>query len=934
MSKSVDKGSKSNVDHVVDVGASLSSMSKIAKSAASEGRKSLDATISSIDSAAGSSQGRTFFDVDVDSSKKAFADRVSSGISGQTDESDALVKRAARSVVSTMFGRKKKRSDERQSMRPEIDHVLVDVDRRRGTVDSFYARITFSLPASGVRDGSLRSARVMRATEIDAASMRRISSLSFAGVGLISSSPGFELRLSESKVDSSLSSVSIDPSTNMRTSSDESYDSSFDGLDLSNVDRSVSLDVNTQSRASSVVGRSISPDVVVSQGDSQKKSTLAFQEIATIIPDQTSAKIIGGWAQYSVDDQSIVYGRKYTYFVVVTDNDMRESQRSRIVEVLTDGLRIPARPSKIIASSTVDGRVALTISCEDMLVDKFEIYRMGSKEAVLKEIDIIYGPSGRTSDSTSRDPIGNGFIQVGETTFDASSGASSFYDVVPRIGSSYVYRAYSVDVFGNKSESPCEITTFVSDGQYATNDLARPTLIAEIDQTSKKVRLSFGCNDDRVKMLKLSRRDVSMYQHAFTVPHEPSQISLGNVDVYNSQYNIQQSAQGYLRFLGIRLNDVDRASGWSGWSGIFDSDGSMITFIDHATRFDHTYQYSVYGIDRFGNETHHIYSNPVFVSRRPVLSTPVNFFASIGSYDDGSISGVSLSWNDANVNFTTDDLVGSQAELGDSSVRSLFQLQRKSSDEEIWRDFPLSQETSSFDPVSYGDVAEPFRPPLLEVGKQYSYRVQSFQTGSFVSNFSDVVDVIVEKPILPVTSFRARPSDAKVRPLYVMLTWDPADPSTFVDHWKISRAVINVFASKNVADVSKLSFAEFRTVMKESSRFRSRSIDDALEDTQCGFMDMDVRIGNTYYYMIEAVSKGGSVSSASYAASSLSDEVYSSKISQLIGEERVSSLSNQLVPLIIVGDPLEPQQYSSERSYGIVPSFSNPSTTVDPRFMP
>lgn len=1003
----------SNFSFFVQNAAGLRSLAIVAASAAAAARSQVQAVRNSVLDTTSNGPAdvppplRDFSDTDVSHAQDIFAVDVVSGISGFSDSTLGRLTRVARGVVNSSglsFLPKIERPDSLTGQglsAPRIDHIVVDMDKKKGTVDAFFATIKFSLPLADVVSGKTKVVRVMRASITDPTLLRRVSFLSFRGLETLRADDNrsrtknidylssIEKTTDESGVGSALSILNpIDPVTGLRTSADlkgkslsrlavsgtppspavlDDLSSFVDPDKFGGMDRSVARDLKTMQNIVIQDGPLTVDTSAVQQGGKKivldngvgvvqtralqngdfsddgivrvENNAQEFQEVALFTPRvPASPKFkMGDFAEYSFDDPSIIYGRVYRYFIVTIDKDGKPGMRSRIVEVTVDGLRVPARPSNVRAG-VINGFVSLVIDVDDQLVEKFEVYRRetetGSKFD--SEFSVISGPEGFSVEDTKQEPLKNGFSQVGEVMAGIRSGAT-FYDRAVVVGRKYTYRVYSVDIFGNKSESPFETTIFVPDRSLKQVDLLKPVMLSEVDAFTRQVKLTFHCDDPRVVWLFLGRRDLTLKQPEFTPPHQVNNIRLGSGPVFVDGAGTQQSAQGPTRFEDNHFDPGSRDT----WNGVFRNQqtGSLTVFVDRTTRVDHTYQYRLYGVDVFGNKTSAEITPPIFVFNQPLLSSPVSFSGSVEVDSSGLIRGVRMRWLDSNINFSPEDQVGSQDALADTAVRSLFQLQRRRVGEEKWFDFPLVSGDSFFDPTEILSGSSPnYRPSYLKVGETYLYRIQAFQTGNFISNFTHPVEVFVGQSVLAPVNFRARPSDPNVKPISVMLSWDTDPSSGIVDKWQIERVVVNNFAAdrlnvRNPSDFSKLEFSPFREVFRESSRFRSRVLDGGAPfflSSDHAFMDTDVKLGNTYFYRIRAVDVDGSSSSWVYKGAKMTEETFEQKVTHILDTSETSNFSDSFSSMNIKGDVFEPNIYGVHRSLSFIPEFSNPSTILEP----
>lgn len=670
-----------------------------------------------------------------------------------------------------------------------------------------------------------------------------------------------------------------------------------------------------------------STTIVVDQNNSA-----GFKEIAFVVPGvpgddfRSFIKIVGDSVQYTIDDESINFGRTYRYYLVAVDSNMKESNRSRVVEISVDGLRVPERPRNVIAH--IDKNfVTLSIAVDDQLVEKFEVFRRDLDIQLSKDFSyaatIISDRNGFISNVAQRPKQANGYVNIGEALNAAHRGGSVFRDITVKRGRKYSYRIYSVDVFGNKSESPVELEVFVVD-DVKKNDLNSPTILAEVDSATNNIKVTFFSNDDRITGYFLTRRDLSIKQNAFTAPGEVNVLKFGN----------SRNSFGSKNFEDVILRGKEHV-----WNGFFARlDKTSQVFVDQTVQFDRTYQYQIIGIDKFGNYTIPGFSRRVMVTRRPLIAAAVGLSAEL-VVSSGSVMGVKLSWEDGNLDVSPEDKIGDQDELSRTSVRTLYQIERQKLGEGIWKEFPMTQDTEFFDVVNdFAPSAEgqSFRPEFPEKGARYSYRIQAFQTGSFISNFTEPVDILVDSPPATPLNFQLMNPDTKVRPFYVMINWDTDPSSGVVDHWDIERAVVNNFAAdrlnlKNPGENKDLDFKTFRTVFRESSRFSSQTVDDGRRDDEDSagiivgehhFMDAGVEFGQSYFYRIRSVSVDGTISAWASKGIKISDPVFEQKQDAVLNREEKIALSEKKKKSRIKGGLLKSDIEKRDTSFSMLSGFA------------
>lgn len=873
---------------------------------------------------------------------------------------------------------------------PELESVTVDIDKKKGTVDSFYTIVKINLPLAAVSSGAIRLIRVFRKRD-GSAPNRRTSVLSRKASDLLMADTGrnrkknkddiamFDRSLVGTGVSSDTGRLSpVDGITGLRLGSDLSgsfSDIGFDGqtsdpvsaknissfLDPSivgNIDRSVSADPKslanliTQNQGAKIqegvaplrVGKLTFVDSASKigsealrqiRGSFEKKSRLVvqrtgdqgFEEVIVASPNDPGKirkKIVGNSVELVLEDGGVRYGSSYSYYATTVDSEMNESARSRIVKVDIDGLRVPPSPKSLYAT-TQDSSVIITMFSDDELVEKFEVFRYDGGRERSVSLNTVLGKDGYVVQGDTRPSLPNGYLQIGEA-LNSSQAGSTFRDVNVVAGTSYDYRVYSVDIFGNKSERPAQTSVFVPDRARGRKTVERPVVSAENDPVTGKLRITISSDDDRAVAFFLARRDLSIGQEVFSPPGEVSFVKLGK----------RPSSSGVSWLGDVKLSDQTKDVSWNGF---FQNDGNTVSFVDHVTEFDHTYQYRVFAVDRFGNKSEYSFSRQVFVSRSPVIASPTNISSSLDVGPDGVPTAVRLSWMDGNVDITSEDRIGNREDLRESSVRTLFQIERMVEGETGWTEFPMVEGTSFVDPVSNSEAPQ-FRPSYLKVGSRCSYRIAAFQTGSFVSMFSDPVSVDITAQVSRPERFRITFPDTKQRPFYVVLNWDTSELSAPVDRWEIERAEVNNIAAARLnvgrpEDFSKLSFKPFRTVYLESSRFRERA--DDIFSTGSGdlfvgqhhYLDMSVVFGNSYYYRIRALPPvSGSPSPWIYRGVKVTDDVFEKKQDVLITQEEKRQMATDLSPVVMKSNYLTPTQVLKSSAYSLVPSYVRSSLGV------
>jgi hypothetical protein len=827
---------------------------------------------------------------------------------------------------------------------PDIPFVEVKLKKGRGVSDSFYTTVNISLPVDQVDAGNVKLVRIFAAKKTSPNLTRELGQLSLQGMDRLLAVPlttraknsdilsSFEKSLNDSGVKNDLTDYNpADRFTNQRVTYTPTQ------MNISGViDQSVSQNTNfiNASRIQNpdsgfyeyppaiIAGAStpggtnvgVAHDINLATETNtfnlilQPNNAASFKCVYSAAPANFSARQIGSQYVLSFDDDSVKFGNQYMYYAVTVNKDMIQSNRSVIVTVTLDGLRVPARPKNVL-TSTDNSVVTLFATVDDHFVEKFEIWKKDTHPSNKRGFYIT--------------ELENGYGFADEVVNPEHLGGASWRDqnVVP--GRDYSYRVYSVDVFGNKSESPFEVVVQVPDilGDYDPG-LTRPSLLAEVDSKTQKVKINIQCDDPNVINFYLQRRDLSMNQPGFAAPYESSRLIMGNATAKHSSY--------------LKGERIENKNVQDLWTGHFQNVSGGVEFIDRLTSFDRTYQYRVYGLDSHGKRTSYDYSSPVLTYRKPMINVPVNTSSSFVTGSDGSINGVMISWQSASLDVSSEDQLGSQKRLANTSVRTLYQLERQTAGDSTWSYFNMTKEQNFFDPLEgyNGDIAPGFRPPFLQLNKSYNYRVQSVMSGGFVSNRSPPLSVFVGYNLATPINFTLRTPDARTRPFYIMLNWDTPAQSGPVDRWYIERCEVNNFASqriniKNPDEFANLNFVPYRTVFSEASRFRSFWPDTlyAPQSTspifvgQHHLMDMQVIFGNTYFYRIFAADVTGKRSLPAYRAVRLTYTWWDWIFRDLLSTYDITKLTNNFVPVHLAPNVNPDAPLDSE---SLTPEFSTP----------
>ena len=868
---------------------------------------------------------------------------------------------------------------------PEFESVLIDIDTGALSLDNFSATLLFNLPSSST--GKIRAIRIFKARVENPIFTRPLSVLSSVGMDRLMTYRGVknqdnasvsETRLTENGVQNSVNALNfIDPYTNLRQSADgstqisnppplagqlanPSFTDSQIPPELQHLDKSVLENINVIANLKRnpitgfdiqiypqpfEVGSNLNTglDLGAAQHAQIREFTsksmtvieagnkLEFQEIAFLTTDKLKTRRIKDRVEYSFKDYAVSYGCSYKYFVTTVDDNMIQSMRSAIATVVVEGMRVPERPTTVVPHINQTS-ISLSMTTSDQLTEKFEVYRLEydvNRKTASTAITIA-DSDGYSVRKYNREISDNNYLLMGECINSKNCG-SEFFDDAVQPGNFYTYRVYAIDIFGNKSESPMQVDAYVPDLQQQYTYLQKPAILVENDATSKLMSITFSCDDKNVEKLQLERRDLTLGQDAFTIPTSTPRIMFGTTNVVKNR-----------KFLGEVMSD--NSSDIYKWNGVFiNTVGKQTTFIDPSVQLDHIYQYRLYGEDRYGNRSPYAVSSPLMLSRRPFINAPLGLTASLDLTTNYEIAGVTLSWVEANLDKSAEELIGSQAALTDSYQRTMYSVQRKKKQEDVWQTFSLVTGTTLYDLVAGQSgtlgAAPNFRPAYLDLNQTYLYRVQAVQTGAFLSNNTKPVEIFVGANVSrpETTSFLLRTPSVYLQPFYVMLNWNTPSNSGIVDHWEIERAEVNNFAAarlnlRNQEEFSKLVYASFRKVYRESSRFSGKVQDKTFSDTSlinrsiitgdhC-FMDTQVDFGNSYFYRIRAVSPEGQKSDWTYKGMKLTSSIFEQKWLQILTDEEKQILSQNFVPMSFN----KGVRKIAKNSMSLLPDFAKPDS--------
>jgi hypothetical protein len=843
---------------------------------------------------------------------------------------------------------------------PQIESAEVEIAKNKGATDNFYVGLTFNIRASD--SGSVKLIRIFRSEVNDPIFTRPIPVISSNGMQRVQSFRGVKSqdqaaitakRFDEMGVRNAVSTLNyVNPFTGQRVSAvgdssllippplsnrrpSQNFNADYLPDALSHLDKSVVQNINVlynlQNNPILGINRSFNTEpLTVGKNRASgswnpllidQSNKLEFKEIAQFTPGGLTTRLIGQNVEYYFEDATVSFGGGYKYFICTVDDKAIQSARSTVVDVVVEGLRVPPRPANNSALIG-DRSITLTTSVNDQLVEKFEVYRKDESQYAASQalVQTIADQQGFSVSAAEHTANSNKFLLIGEC-FNSMKSGGTFIDNSVTPGLPYTYRVYSVDVFGNKSESPLELNAYIPDKDQQYIAFKTPALLAEVDANTHKMKLTFSCDDSLIQRLYLERRDLTTGEKTFSVPQSQSRIIMG----YGRSPIKNRASMSGERLFNESADDV--------WTGVFDNVGQQ-AFIDKTVQYDHIYQYRIFGDDRYGNKTSYSISPPLMIVRHPLINVPVKLAASAAVDSNGFLQGTFISWNSGTLDISAGDQLGSQNSLIDTAVRTLYQVQRRQGNEDHWLNFPLVSGTHFIDAINAGSRAPAFRPPFVDVNQTYQYRVQAVQTGSFISNFTDPVSVFVGYDIAIPENFVLRTPSTTVKPFYVMLNWDVKNNSGVVDRWEIERSTLNniaaaQFNTQNPDVFSTLSYESFRTVYRESSRFSGQSVDNVNGSVNAVilvgsnyYMDTAVDFGNTYFYRIRAVSPENRVSDWSYRGIKITSTVFEQKYAPLISSDDKQALMTSKLPLV-----LQQTEKLGVSSYSMLSSYARPDST-------
>lgn len=922
-----NSNTRPNAEHIVDQAVGLKTTAVAADHAASLARDSLknlrDSFIKNINVVNKDAVGvkSNFSDEDVAISRRQISDKLSNKLT----QSDERYKYAIRDLVQQPSERflltrnNTKLSGLFNTAVPEIDHITVDMNKKKGTTDCFYSSIVFSLSRDKVLSGDIKAIRIFRATITNPKFAREIVNLSAHGVELIRTDKNrvrsknndtignLERKLRESNVPNSISAMmpadTFSGPRNIIAIGNSGINAAVSQTSRNMSNESTSEDVRSyiDSSVFSGLDRSVANDL-----KSLRNIQLQNNHVSKLIKEDTLH--VGRGIIHKLSNNRI----KAEQF---RQNEINEFASNLDVVSGLDNKQV-FKEIAFISPDKLNNRIIgdyIEYLFEDESISYGLAYRYfittvdkNLHESVRSRIVDVYVDGLRVPECPKRltPNIINNKLSLSILVDDRLVEKFEIYrkdDNLPRknksevrhIGSSRTGHTVQKEMHVRNSNGFLLIGEALNSNRGSTFHDKNVQIghsykyrVYSVDifnnKSERPLEIEVYIPDPSHKIANLKKPNILVEVDAktnkarVTISSDDPKIEglfLARRDLtlrqqafvppgQISKINLSNAndAQGSRKFEGVRIFDQSKHVAWTGF---FKNTNKRHVFIDHSVSLDHIYQYQIYGVDRYGNRTSYEISKAVQIIRRPLINAPLNLNASLVISSDGTIGGVKLHWNDGNEDISSEDRLGNREVLANNSVRTLFQIERRRVGDEKWEEFPMIEEKEFFDPTKFGVngvVAPNYRPPYVMENERYVYRIQTLQAGTFISNFSAPIEVFVGTTVQPPANFRIRYPDTKIRPFYVMLNWDTNSNSGVIDHWEIERVAVNNFAAakiniKNLNDFLSLDFKPFRKIFKESSRFASKIADTKVLSRQ---RIQGLSLSGEHHFMDTAIEFGNS----------------------------------------------------------------------------
>ena len=602
-------------------------------------------------------------------------------------------------------------------------------------------------------------------------------------------------------------------------------------------------------------GSTVSP---TSTGVVQAPNTMDFAEISRVDLSGPGSRQVGDLVEIDVVDKAVVYGSSFVYYAVCVGKDGGLGTRSRLVKV--NVLRhVPPKVPEV-TFSVIGRNPRFLIRCSPG-TDHVEIFRTGRS---VEQTRLLGGENSVVSQGTST-KVGQ-YWHISDVGL-GPDGSTTFVDTSAVPGDSMSYRIYSVDPYGLKCQTPfsCSIR-MPEDGRQIP--LAVPSVVVEQAPGVPAIKIGIKVDDERITGFILQRRDVTIGERAVHQPNQPEYVDLG---LFSSK------RAGSRR--GPQMRDVD-------WPLYIPASAGSASYIDSDVTLDRIYQYAVGAIDKRGNRTSMVGSNPVGVYVKSLIDAPTALSASV-SFD----SGVLVTWSPGTHDFSPNSLLDDQDVLAATAVRSVFQVERRRIGSPFWDAMPATSESYFLDKIGM-DQNPPFRPAFARPGEEYEYRVVAMQSGGFASPKTDSIRVSVTPPPSPPSSLFVRATPVEVSPTVIVLSWDMS--GDFIERWDVERASVNRLYASQVSSPEDLDYERVSEITPEASRARALTADSNRFDRDLfagnrGYVDHDLDLANSYFYRVRTQS--GATSEWRYVGITLRDPSFDRKFFSALSDERKVELS-------------------------------------------
>ncbi len=607
----------------------------------------------------------------------------------------------------------------------------------------------------------------------------------------------------------------------------------------------------------------------------QEFNALQFSEVGRFDMSNPGVRAIGDFLESTFVDKAVVYGTAFVYYVSCIGKDGAEGPRSKLVKASVVRTVPPEQPK--VTYSIIGGHPRFVISCPRG-TDHVEIFRSGMPvdTAVRLGTDqslIVQGPAVKIGE----------FWHIGDVGI-GPDGSTTFVDTDVLGGAKLSYRVYSVDPYGFKSQTPFSCSLKMPDLGHNV-PIPVPSITVEQAPGQPGISVKMQVDDPRVAGFTVQRRDVTIAEKSVHQANQPEYVDIGFATPKRA---------GSRR--GPTLRDAD-------WPVYVPAAGGSASFVDSSVRLDRKYQYAIGAIDRRGNKTLLVGSQPVGVYSKTVIDPPTAFGAKL-IVNGSSPAGVMLTWTGGTNDFSPNAIVGDQDVLDATRVRSVFQVERRQVGAPFWDALPATSESYFFDKAS-AEPAPAFRPAYVIPGAQYEYRVMAMQSGGFISPRSDSKSISIIPPPLTPEIVWVKSTPLSVSPLTIVVSWNMS--SEFVERWEIERAVTNKIFGEQITSMDSrlaltLKYEPVAAIPPEASRARGLSTDskDLDPNIYVGnrfYVDSDVLRSNSYFYRVRTIGRLGIASAWNYSGVVLKDSAFDRKMMSTLSDNKKLTLTRDPRPV-------------------------------------